>query len=167
MKKFIGLFFVFTLALTAKAMPAASSSSGSSSSIEKFTQEEKDYILLCAVRNGNKEKATQCIKAGANVNALDEDGWTPLHEATANNNKEMVELLLDYRADPNVKDEDGKTPLRWAMERGYKAIGQLLAIESTRQEKLTDDDFDNETNHTRSKRSSSSSSSSRMLKRQR
>ncbi|XP_018333545.1 uncharacterized protein LOC108742740 [Agrilus planipennis] len=43
------------------------------------------------------------IKRGANVDAVDDDGLTPLHEAVRANNIEYVRMLLYYRADVTAK----------------------------------------------------------------
>jgi ankyrin repeat protein len=46
--------------------------------------------------------------------AVDRDGYTPLHKACYNNNYEMAETLLKYNADPNAKTEYQWTPLHSA-----------------------------------------------------
>ena len=46
---------------------------------------------------------TSCLSAGADVNARDESGWTPLHRAaTYNDNPAVLEVLLAAGADVNV-----------------------------------------------------------------
>jgi ankyrin repeat protein len=52
-----------------------------------------------------------CHAEGADVNAKDEGGWTPLHQAAWNGRKEIVELLITKGADVNTKDMPGRTPL--------------------------------------------------------
>lgn len=45
----------------------------------------------------------------------DEDGWTPLHQASVDGNKRKVELLLKYGATAQ-SDYDGVTPLDQAVK---------------------------------------------------
>ncbi|PVU74430.1 hypothetical protein DDW11_06035, partial [Sulfolobus sp. SCGC AB-777_G06] len=41
-----------------------------------------DNELLVAARNGDLIKVQTALKNGADPNAKDDDGWTPLHRAT-------------------------------------------------------------------------------------
>ena len=45
------------------------------------------------------------------VNATDEDGRTPLHNAIDNNRMEIAELLIARGTNINAKDEYGLVPL--------------------------------------------------------
>ena len=51
------------------------------------------------------------IANGADVNAKDIDGWTPLRKAAFYGHREIVELLIANGADVNAKDDEGRTPL--------------------------------------------------------
>ena len=54
------------------------------------------------------EVVTLLIKAGADVNAKDKYGVTPLHRAAAyNENPEVITILIKAGADVNAKDSDG------------------------------------------------------------
>ncbi|KAJ6439239.1 hypothetical protein O9K51_08651 [Purpureocillium lavendulum] len=60
------------------------------------------------------------------IDAVEEDGRTPLSYAAEAGHDAFVRLLLDERAAINAADMDGRTPLSHAAERGHKAVAQLL-----------------------------------------
>jgi uncharacterized protein len=49
------------------------------------------------------------LDAGADVNAVQHGGFTPLLEAAQSGQAEVVELLLERGADPDAKLDDGRT----------------------------------------------------------
>jgi ankyrin repeat protein len=60
------------------------------------------------------------------VNAKQEGGWAPLHEAVNRNNVELVRCLLTYRADPRQQNDEGKSAIGLAADKGYMEILKLL-----------------------------------------
>jgi ankyrin repeat protein len=60
-----------------------------------------------SIGNQRKEIVELLIAAGADVNAKDEGGQTPLHKAASGGHKEIVELLIAKGADVNAKISDG------------------------------------------------------------
>ena len=79
-----------------------------------------------AAERGNIEVVKQAIADGADVNAKDDIGWTPLHPATAAGHKEIVELLIAKGADVNAMDDDGITPLDFAIVDKQSETADLL-----------------------------------------
>jgi ankyrin repeat protein len=67
--------------------------------------------LFSASLRGHTETAKLLIEKGADVNAKNNNGWTPLYAAAIGDHTETVKLLIDKGADVNVKDSSGKTIL--------------------------------------------------------
>jgi len=85
--------------------------------------------LLKAAVGGSKEIAELLIAAGADVNAKDQYGHTPLYTATVFGHQEIVELLIENGADVDVRDSLGRPPLHKAAANGHKEIVELLIVE--------------------------------------
>lgn len=66
------------------------------------------------------------IANGADVNARDESGETPLHEAASNGYRRLAELLLNNGADIHVMDQSNRPPLHCAAFSGRKRMARLL-----------------------------------------
>ncbi|MBC6438590.1 MAG: hypothetical protein GDA52_10790 [Rhodobacteraceae bacterium] len=62
------------------------------------------------------EDVENCIAAGANVNARNEDGVTPLHGAAVFGKAEAVHALLAAGANIAARTEDGQTPADFVEE---------------------------------------------------
>lgn len=71
---------------------------------------DEDFLKLC--RTGTAQQVADAIKAGADVNAKTNSGWTALMLAARNNqNPEIIKLLLNAGADVNAKADRGITAL--------------------------------------------------------
>jgi len=68
----------------------------------------------------------QLLAKGANVNAKDEEGCTPLIWAVLAKNREVVAVLLGHGANVNSKNNQGETPIYWAAMSGDIEIANLL-----------------------------------------
>ncbi|MBQ1960542.1 MAG: ankyrin repeat domain-containing protein, partial [Akkermansia sp.] len=66
------------------------------------------------------------IKAGANVNAQDEDGNTALMDAADEGHTAVVLRLIQAGADVNARDDEGETALRKAIEERHADTAALL-----------------------------------------
>jgi hypothetical protein len=67
------------------------------------------------------------LNAGADIEARDNQGQTPLHRAVWNADTELVKLLLAEGADPVVRDHRGSSPIHLARSRGPQEIRTLLS----------------------------------------
>jgi hypothetical protein len=66
------------------------------------------------------------LDKGAEINATDEYGRTPLSWAAYNGHEAIARLLLDKGAEVNATDDYGVTPLSEAASNGHEAIARLL-----------------------------------------
>ena len=87
--------------------------------------------LHAAALNGHKEIAELLIAKGADVDAKDALGNTPLYNtilfnAALDGYKEIAELLIQNSADVNAQDKNGNTPLHEAATSGLKEVVELL-----------------------------------------
>ena len=79
---------------------------------ELTPQAKSDFRLRLYAETGKIEAFKQQLAAGANVNAKDEYGDTPLHNAALMGHKEIVEILINANADVNAKNNaNNQTPL--------------------------------------------------------
>jgi len=88
-----------------------------------------------AAGGDHKKMVELLIDKGADVNARDEAGWTPLHYAAFNGHKDVAELLIAKGADVNAKNDYGETPLHIAKHNDHKDLAELLKKHGARKEK--------------------------------
>ena len=79
-----------------------------------------------AVRAGNPEIVRLLINAGADVDASNDFGSTPLLRAVEVVNLEIVELLLNAGADVDASDDFKSAPLLYAANHGHTDIVAML-----------------------------------------
>jgi ankyrin repeat protein len=58
------------------------------------------------------------LEEGAHPTITNNNGKTPLHDASQQGHESIVSLLLVKGADANIKDKDGYTPLHDAFRSG-------------------------------------------------
>jgi ankyrin repeat protein len=88
--------------------------------------------LHLASAKGNTDCVNMLIETkGANVNATDATGCTPLHEAAYNGSVACILSLADADADINARETEhgGLTPLHLAVDQGHEpAVTILVAL---------------------------------------
>jgi ankyrin repeat protein len=90
----------------------------------------KVRAIHAASASGSLSIVRALLEAGADVNALQEKGFTPLHEAAATGKLELLRLLLDHGANAELQTEDGKSALDLARDEKEDAIVELLTRRS-------------------------------------
>ncbi|XP_021954993.1 protein phosphatase 1 regulatory subunit 12B isoform X8 [Folsomia candida] len=83
-------------------------------------------IFQAACAANDKLQVAKMIKDGYDINAVDEDGITALHQACIEDNLEMVEFLLKHGSDVNISDNEGWTPLHAVATCCYVSIAKVL-----------------------------------------
>jgi ankyrin repeat protein len=66
------------------------------------------------------------VSSGADINARNNLGDTPLLDAAKEGEKDTAELLLAKGAAVDAKDNSGCTPLTWAAIQGHRDVAELL-----------------------------------------
>ena len=75
---------------------------------------------------GRTQNVARQLSQGAEVDEMDEYGYTPLIEAAIANNEEMGKLILDYNPKVNEQDVTGGTALHWTVENNNESFCQKL-----------------------------------------
>ena len=74
--------------------------------------------------------ARRLVEAGADVDAIQRDGFRPLHAAALNGDELTVELLLHAGADPALPAGDGRIAADFAQGAGHGELAERLFIAS-------------------------------------
>jgi ankyrin repeat protein len=110
-------------------VPAAAAGLGSKPH-EAAGMAELDYALMDATAEGELEEMKRLLEAGANVNAKNTEGETPLHVSGIWGKLEPLQLLLDKGASVNAQATGEKSlglaPLHWFTHPGCESVCQRV-----------------------------------------
>jgi ankyrin repeat protein len=109
---------------------------------QRLAAQRAGQELLQATEAGDIARMAALLTQGAEVNARNAYGWTPLHVAAAGGDPAVVALLLQHGADVHTRSHIGTTPLDNATTRGgRKAVIDLLLAHGARLNGAWDDPF--------------------------
>ena len=93
-----------------------------------FDAQGKHLPLLYALSLNVPKITSALILEGADVNACNKGGWTPLMQISTGRDKdiELVQLLLKYGADVNALSQNGETALKLAAWNGQLQLVRIL-----------------------------------------
>uniref|UniRef100_A0A1Y1NLE7 Uncharacterized protein n=1 Tax=Photinus pyralis TaxID=7054 RepID=A0A1Y1NLE7_PHOPY len=95
-------------------------------SLLHFTALETDELSTDAVDNARGAIAKMVLSQGANVNAQNRCGNTPLHIAVQSEFVQVIEALLEHNADVDCSNQWNKSPLHLSAKQGNKVITEML-----------------------------------------
>ncbi|UPL00291.1 hypothetical protein LCI18_011225 [Fusarium solani-melongenae] len=93
----------------------------------------RDRLLHTAVRNELSEATKVLVLAGANIESEDENGRTPLLQASEAGHLAVLQMLLDFQVDIDRRDwlgltadQEGRIVLSWAARNRHKTVVWFL-----------------------------------------
>ena len=102
-------------------------------------------LLHIASKQINKPEIIDLlVKSGANVNAQDAEGFTPLHMAAIHGNLKIVKKLVDLEADVNIITTDGKNAAELAHLNEELEIEEYLESKMAASQRTKDRKIDSE-----------------------
>ena len=118
---------VFTWAILHQNIELARALLESGANINTPRVNNLDLTPLILATNRNLPDIVRfLLDNGADIDTLDYNDETALHDAIINEFTDIVDLLLDAGADPNLTNHEGETPLYMAIEANNVAIVRAL-----------------------------------------
>lgn len=114
------------LVLTAKAQEK--STAGQSPGPTSKDKAASTTALFRAIKARNVDRMKLAISKGADLEAKNSKGYTPLHAVvrSSGRNVEMLRLLLEAGANPNARDSEGQIPLHHSVMHWHLSPVKLL-----------------------------------------
>ncbi|QNI32190.1 ankyrin repeat domain-containing protein [Alloacidobacterium dinghuense] len=84
-------------------------------------------LHACIALNHSLDVVAVLLECGADINATQHGGYTPLLQAAAAGRKDLVRLLLEHGARVDCICDRGKSPADYARERGHTEVAEILA----------------------------------------
>ena len=94
--------------------------------VNKKYGDAQKTLLHYSIEDWNTNAILQLLEKGADIDAQDRYGRTPLMAAVSINNLEVAEILLKKGANPNLGDINGVTALRMARNSRHPDMIKLL-----------------------------------------
>ncbi len=88
-------------------------------------QQKMNKRLIQAAEVGDTATVFELLKAGADINVLDDQGRTPVMVATHGNHVDTVQALIEAGADINIQDNRLDNPFLYAGAEGFLEIVKL------------------------------------------
>lgn len=87
---------------------------------------DRNRALFVASQCGHRKLTEALLARGANVRAIDSDGYTPLHSAAKYGHAAVAKVLLQRKPDIDAWNPNGLTPLVIAASLGYLDVVTVL-----------------------------------------
>ena len=86
-------------------------------------------MLTYAATTGKLDIVNLFLTNGADVNKANNDGYTPISQASLRGHLEVVKALIKAEAEVNKADDDGRTPISRASWRGeHRRVEEERAV---------------------------------------
>ncbi|KAF2185368.1 ankyrin [Zopfia rhizophila CBS 207.26] len=105
-----------------------------------------DSRITCLMESSKYPQIEICealLDHGANIDAVDQNGWTAIFYAISYNNKAAVETLLDREASLISRDKNNESIIEFAARSGSNSIMRLLGEVRIQGLRMTPKDIDN------------------------